>query len=114
MREIKFRAWDKENKRMLMSGIYYSLDGRIIWAGGGKFNGTLMQFTGLKDKNGKEIYEGDTVRATKERNYYSGIVRFIDGFFGLESDAGLRTLQWYHDFELEIFGNIYEKPELLK
>ena len=62
----------------------------------------LMQFTGLKDKNGKEIYEGDIVR----QDYDNALceVKFISGCFS----------PFKHDGQFVVIGNIYENPELLK
>lgn len=120
MREIKFRAWDKEEK------IYLYFDFKSIsgWDDGGvyldnKINTNIsddkyifMQYTGLKDKNGKEIYEGDIV------NYIlRGIgmrklevqYNYAQGFYPMQGTGGCAK-----DGEAEIIGNIYENPELLK
>ena len=115
MREIKFRAWDKEEKEMrqvvVMTGDAYEISVRDIhgeryWQDYKTFE--LMQYTGLKDKNGKEIYEGDIVRCIGYVNLLK--VRFSDGGFlfgDMHASASSR-----HD--REIIGNIYENKELLK
>ncbi len=102
MRPIKFRAW-KDNK-MYYSNDYPDLSCFFCLAYGqiGDVLSELMQFTGLKDSNEKEIFEGDVV-------YLSGYGRYQVEFpfiqlyeSGYEGDIG------------EILGNIYETPELLK
>ena len=78
MREIKFRAWDSFNKIMMFSESYISVLLAYYLKGKQPPSGILMQYTGLKDKNGKEIYEGDIVRwkldddtfSTREIYYY--------------------------------------------
>jgi len=70
---------------------------------------TLMQYTGLKDKNGVEIYEGDIIRCKlqTDKNHWIAEVKFcIDAWC-----IGLHTLSSY--IYLEVIGNIYENPELL-
>ena len=119
-REIKFRAWDKGKKRMT-----YSDDEGV--SVGGLLTGyedypeevTLMQYTGLKDKNGKEIYEGDIVAFWKE---YPLVVSFNDDNYGgvwgwnlLQADG---TAECYYyglspNENYEVIGNIYENPELV-
>jgi uncharacterized phage protein (TIGR01671 family) len=105
MREIKFRAWDKETKKMSYGNIEH-FDDML----GFRFEHfetdepIFMQYTGLKDKNGREIYEGDIVlHHTLERKF------FINYNF--------KTLCELEDFStnyIEVIGNIYEDRELLK
>ena len=60
MREIKFRAWDNKQNKMRNDGFSIYYDGSIQFADSIESKDfILMQYTGLKDKNGKEIYEGD-------------------------------------------------------
>ena len=118
-RPIKFRAWDKHSKVMSKPfDLFYS----ATFAGQGY---ELMQFTGLTDKNGKEIYEGDILNWTGKRSKdtsefaYRYIITFENGIFGyrlgnaqvnkIEPLQGLIELETY-----EVIGNIYENPELLK
>jgi len=131
MREIKFRAWDKEQKRWIKlehkSGLLFSW-GQIYLSDSydGEDNPTfkkqdkdsfeLMQYTGLKDKNGKEIYEGDILEAERENAcqwevvWFNGwyLDRYVNGVKDEGDDKyGFRT-------DLKVIGNIYENPELLK
>jgi uncharacterized phage protein (TIGR01671 family) len=128
VREIKFRVWDKTNKRMgliinidyfhELSGIllyrlfYYDLDEDVEdWANNciTGDEGILMQYTGLKDKNGKEIYEGDLMTHPDFKVKDVGSVTFLKGCFLLSGWDCVRT-----DFSKgEVIGNIYENPELL-
>uniref|UniRef100_A0A6M3KJG8 Putative YopX protein n=1 Tax=viral metagenome TaxID=1070528 RepID=A0A6M3KJG8_9ZZZZ len=118
MREIKFRAWDKEKKQILVPlacVFHFSIDGfqGVEYHGGGhviflqKNHVELMQCTGLKDKNGKEIYEGDIINEGVIKNkivsWFPGQCCFNIGYYHPEA-------QKRH----EILGNIYENPELIK
>lgn len=131
MREIKFRAWDKKKKSMIPHGRLFSLDCSneypfLALANGfyaDEFSVEVMQFTGLRDKNGKEIYEGDYLRCKKyvggnfvEHCYELGYVEFLHGAFGLHRKQGFYRpfKDWLEDYELEVIGNIYEHPELFK
>ena len=124
-RETKFRVWDKKNKKWIddidiainQKGLLFiryehqtdfkpmsltkSSNFEIVW------------FTGLHDKQGKEIYEGDRVVETDEHgNEDSGIVGFRNGAFVIDwGDVGFKYFD--NDSSLEILGNIYENPELI-
>lgn len=127
----KFRAWDKELKTMLDVSLIDLKKGVLVgehW----KFGETnsmsfdeivLMQSTGLKDKNGKEIFEGDVVRYNIDvvdikkhptLGFYT-VLNGREGFFG----DGMIIEDFEKDAEefsqiVEIIGNIYENPELLE
>lgn len=71
---------------------------------------TVGQFTGLTDKNGKEIYEGDIVSKQDQNDDFSGNVIFENG--GFIVDVGYRWIPRWN--EIEVIGNIHDNPELLK
>ncbi len=131
-RILKFRVWDKENKVMVAGVDVFNCQGRLIrkfdkfYFFYGKVDGTdiiveveLQQFTGLLDKNGKEIYEGDIV-------YIDGCCKFqvlwdtehacfdldqieFDELYHIDTCQNGWSLQY-----LSIVGNIFENPELIK
>ena len=112
----KFRAWDKETKSMNgMAEIYRNRNQEIELHPRDK-NIILMQSTGLKDKNGKEIFEGDIVKMAKdfysEPTYYE-VVRHYGGAYRLESKQHGCEL-WLRHTDCEVVGNIYENSELLE
>ena len=148
MREIKFRAWDKKHKKMLEgykhpyghSGLWLNIEtGNLTHIQRGEegvecsiyeFKDVLlMQYTGLKDKNGVEIYEGDIIGYPNQS--FKSIVRFGSYLFtgGEYGESGIGFyLEMYNkgikkSMEGGIFnhpsvkdvviGNIYENPELL-
>lgn len=102
MREIKFRAWAIASREMFYPD---ANDGWEIT--NGKItplpNTVLMQYTGLKDKNGKEIYEGDICKCPGNH----GIIKFENGGFFMN---GWSLGKCIH--EIEIIGNIHEKIKL--
>ena len=132
MRDIKFRAWDTENKEMLK---VQELDFEDTFYGGrlsirvDMYNDyfdmedmILMQYTGLKDKNGKEIYEGDIVaiqfqRATKTKN---ALIEYSEKYAAFiithtkEIKHENENLGDYQMQNFEVIGNIYDNPELLE
>ena len=140
MREIKFRAWDSLKNRMIDD--YCSMNSDNQFEAYDLTNDTyyeikaVMQFTGLLDKNGKEIYEGDILKVTSNLVRLSddrktgklsivlGIVEWIEDGWGItkvkniqnypsvlpKTHKGLRITANY----AEVIGNIYENPELVK
>ncbi len=116
-RQIKFRAWDKTEKKMLNWHEYSDeIKDAIPYDAGDEWteNCEVMQFTGLLDKNGKEIYEGDIVKAENGfehvKNYYNVEVKFSTYQNGVSECAGTVYLA----LDREIIGNIFENPELVK
>lgn len=143
-RVIKFRAWDGvqmwyqgQGKTTLMFwgqpgkipfGIYEETDGRRIMTGDDKAilnnPAILMQFTGLTDKNGVEIYEGDLIKHENGFIYpveYGEFVESVNGgeytntCFGFHlANCELEDFDQIHNkHKVEVIGNIYENPELL-
>jgi uncharacterized phage protein (TIGR01671 family) len=142
MREIKFRAWDTERKKMTISFTLQEVfvnggDGyaRSLWDN--RKHLEIMQFTGLKDKNGKEIYEGGLVMVGEEVMsvfWYEQSSAFwllhlnpqdksdYHASSGVPArdwnwlDGG-RAVNWHNNPKIavvEVIGNIYENPELIK
>lgn len=123
MREIKFRVWDTYNKEMLeLKELNYEYGEPAIRTTMysnyfGPSDMILMQYVGLKDKNGKEIYEGDIVQilgGEYEQGFYEWdekvqIKDLIYDGFNL-----MMTISQIGNQAIEIIGNIYENPELLK
>lgn len=114
MREIKFKCWDKKNKQWLTPWPF-NLFGEFMIIQGLPLKRLddleVVQYTGLKDKNGKEIFEGDIV--TFRRN---GKVIY-DAPNWIIKSKDRQGIEFTHPLSvvpIEIIGNIYENPELLE
>lgn len=126
MREIKFRFWDGSqmvenkdisyidfnNKFITVKDKYHDTYKQIDFT-----EGTLMEYTGLNDRTGKEIYEGDIVRRECLDLFYEGgpiigIVKMIDGNWLIEVDY-FNGIILYNDIDSnEVVGNIFENENL--
>lgn len=114
MREIKFRAWSLINRKWVEPTSRYEIGDISFLQVGGFRNGVeVMQYTGFNDKNGKEIYEGDILGGDATNAF----VVWVDsvGGWGIRDTKEWRALGTYLEhIEVEVIGNIYENPELLK
>ena len=114
----KFRAWNSETKEIEVFKTYEEISELFLALSADDGFYSIMQSTGLKDKNGKEIFEGDILdyRGRKalvrwHGSYASFIYRFVD-------ELQNRNTEWKPLYlaymKCEIIGNIYENPELLE
>ena len=129
-RVIKFRAWDFVNKQFLNNEFLISTTkgGSIEVCGVSRQNDSslinediiFLQFTGLHDKNGKEIYEGDICKYYNKYNEfcYTRVVKYCPmlacfGLYPNMEEVWQYESDWLKISEVEVIGNIYENPELL-
>ena len=125
----KFRVWDKDHKYMEYTDknlvVCFSDEGVEVTdhttfshSCTSMENFELMQSTGLKDKNGTEIYEGDIVQHSEKPNpcfsYPFKVIQARTGEWRLDNFRCGTVLAFSNQDELEVLGNIYEKPELLE
>lgn len=134
-REIKFRAWDQEKLKMLFPSVFCLIDGNNVFKLNphiqdnnyyklefeGRFD--IMQFSGLKDSDKNEIYEGDIIRCfdSEEKAVCHIVVwdedqaRFAAQSLQYKESGPCGIFQgWINEFKKKVIGNIYENPELLK
>ena len=123
-REIKFRAWDENQQAMAYQGFpdLETIQSFFFHYG----DKTLMQFTGLTDKNGKEIYEGDLLldkEFTEDDFDISGKYPVVydvnqccfcvDNSFKKDGSSLVNIIDYFGVENLEVIGNVYENSELL-
>lgn len=102
MRDIKFRGWNRKEKEMQFDTNHYSLDHDI------------MQYTGLKDRNSVEIYEGDILEFADKNflviweDYRFNLKDFYEFYLDYPTEAFSESLQF------KVVGNIHEHPHLLE
>lgn len=123
MREIKFRAWDQKQRKMYYNGLIIGPEvvGSREFGPKGYDEVELMQYTGLKDENEKQIWEGDILKVNRigAGENLIGQVFFNRGaFLFITKDpkwSGTYISSTIDDSGgIEVIGNIYENPELLK
>lgn len=133
-RKIKYRVWDNENKSYddPYSYAYYAMtqDGGLdFYCHGDHMDKAdpdvyfIEQYTGLKDKNGKEIYEGDIIREEIDFNskmtdgVFTYVVEWDDDTLCYKLKADVESIHdelWEVNASVKVIGNIHENPELLE
>ena len=124
MREIKFRAWDKEEQEMLDWDKFFNLDIAQVFESKGSWGIYPMQYTGLKDSHGNEVYEGDILEMAGqsllrfeivyEDDHMAFVRKWIDKRVPATRGNGETERLSANTDILEIIGNRFENPELLE
>jgi len=130
MRDIKFRMWDEGNFKLTTPMLLEDLILKASTRNPNTFKWDcdipIMQYTGLKDKNGKDIFEGDILcwwsdvdivdgKLVEKRDYHIDSIKFLNGAFVVSDDDDIVLGHWIHEptSDVEVIGNIYEDSELI-
>jgi hypothetical protein len=112
MREIKFRLWHKDLKKILTPDEWHHFGANIVMGVLKSEYHEIMQYTGLKDKNGKEIYEGDICRIITNEGLTISAIEWDC----LHLQWSARRTDYFRyapsSCDLEVIGNVWENPEL--
>ena len=119
MREYKFRAWDKKSKTMRTYNFWVNWSGKVYnsesyktgyVSGLNRIDVILLQYTGLKDKNGQEIYEGDIIKTI----IFNDLIKISEVIYNERECAYThKDGMFFARYENEIIGNIYENPDII-
>ncbi|UNQ40928.1 YopX family protein [Prescottella equi] len=117
-REIKFRAWDEEYGLWVYFNLSDAIGGRVAAITDPLRLVNKCRATGLKDKNGVEIYEGDILKDTHDSGWQGTTVQIDQVIYSADPAGFTFGERWSplnsHDIKrMEVIGNIYENPELL-
>lgn len=134
-REILFKGKRKDTKDWVFGHLVQCVDIALIFPRGKEFYydelekfafdmtayevipKTVGQYTGIKDKNGKKIFEGDVILLEEHMDFsYSGTgpVEFYDGIWYVAGDLQNRLYELHRDYQIEVIGDIHDTPELLE